>query len=426
MNLAVLIVILLAIAFLLRIDFIYYIVYVCLGIYFISRWLIPHTMRRLQVSRIFDDHAFSGETIDIDLLWQNKSRIPMPWLEVNESIPPELRRGESAAWAMGLGSRQKRRLSYQLQAGRRGYYQIGPTRLTSGDLFGLVRPVSGQLEPDYLTVYPQIISLVELGLPSRLPFGTIASQQRLFEDPARPAGVRDYRSGDSQRHINWKASAHANQLLVRRFQPAISMETAILLDLHKEAYEKKDWRYHTEWAIVIAASLAAHLAKQRQPVGLISNGIDPLLERESEALIFDDESGRLLRDTAELDSAHYLMHPPLLPRNGRAHLMKVLEILARIESDTTVGLDQWAATACAPLTWGVTILAITASGDEKTCQTLHRLVRSGFNPILIAVEPDLQFGQTRERARQLGFRAYHVLRSANLDMWRQPTGQLSR
>jgi hypothetical protein len=49
-------------------------------------------------------------------------------------------------------------------------------------------------------------------------------------------------------------------------------------------------------------------------------------------------------------------------------------------------------------------------------------VRSGFNPILIAVEPDLQFGQTRERARQLGFRAYHVLRSANLDMWRQPQG----
>jgi hypothetical protein len=422
MNLIILIVILLAVAFLLRIDFIYYIVYVCIGIYFISRWLVPYTIRHLQGSRKFNDHAFSGEAVDITMLWENKSRIPLPWLEITESIPPELRRDESSAWAIGLSSRQKRQLTYQVGAGRRGYYQIGPARLTSGDLFGLVRPSSGQLAPDYMTVYPQIIPLVELGLPSRLPFGTIASQQRLFEDPARPAGVREYRSGDSQRQINWKASAHANQLFVRRYQPAISLETAILLDLNKSSYEKKDWRYHTEWAIVVAASLAAHLVNQRQPVGLISNGIDPLMMQEGEALVFDQDSGRLLREGNETTSASGLIAPILLPRSGRAHLMKLLETLARIESDSTIGLDQWAATACSPLAWGVTIMAITANGDEKTCQALHQLVRSGFNPILIAVEPDLQFGQTRERARQLGFRAYHVLRSANLDMWRQPQG----
>jgi uncharacterized protein (DUF58 family) len=426
MNLIILIVILLVVAFLLRIDFIYYIVYVCIGIYFISRWLVPYTIRSLQGSRKFNDHAFSGETVDIAMLWENKSRIPLPWLEINESIPPELRRGESASWAIGLGGRQKRRLSYQVGAGRRGYYQIGPTRLSGGDLFGLVRPSSGQLAPDYLTVYPQIIPLVELGLPSRLPFGTIASQQRLFEDPARPAGVREYRSSDSQRQINWKASAHANHLLVRRYQPAISLETAILLDLNKDSYEKKDWRYHTEWAIIVAASLGAHLINQRQPVGLISNGIDPLLGREGEALVFDQESGRLMRGEGEISAASGLIAPALIPHSGRAHLMKLLETLARIESDSTVGLDQWAATACAPLTWGVTIMAITATGDEKTCQALHRLVRSGFNPILIAVEPDLQFGQTRERARQLGFRAYHVLRSASLELWRQPLGSLAR
>ena len=426
MALIPLIIILLAIAFLLRIDFIYYIVYVCIGIYFISRWLVPRAMRQLKISRRFDDHAFSGETVDIDLLLENISRLPLPWLEFSESIPPELRRGESATWAIGLGSRQKRRLEYKVQAGRRGYYQIGPARLTSGDLFGLVRPSSGQLEADFLTVYPRIIPLVELGLPSRLPFGTIASHQRLFEDPARPAGVRDYRSGDSLRQINWKATAHANQLLVRRYQPAISLETAILLDLHNEDYEKKDWRYHTEWAVVVAASLAAHLANQRQPVGLLSNGIDPLLEKEGESLIFDQDSGRLLVDDTQDPGARSLMPPPLLPHNGRAHLMKVLEVLARIESDTTISLDQWAATACAPLSWGVTIMAITAQGDERTCQALHRLVRTGFNPILIAVEPDLQFGQTRKRARELGFRAYHVPRSADLDLWRRPQGYAAR
>ncbi len=421
MTFIVLIVILLAIAFLLRIDFIYYIVYVCVAIYFLGRWLVPHVIRQLQVSRHFNDHAFAGETVDVEIVWENKSLLPLPWLEFSESIPPELRRGETGSWAIGLGSRQTRKLRYQVRAGKRGYYQLGPARLTSGDLFGLVRPSTGTLAPDYLTVYPRIVPLVELGLPSRLPFGTIASQQRLFEDPARPAGIRQYRSGDSQRQINWKASAHASQLLVRRYQPAISLETAILLDLHIEDYEKKDWRYHTEWAISVAASLAAHLAERRQPVGLISNGIDPLMAKTGAALVFDKESGRL-----STDERASLSPSPLLPHSGRAHLMKVLEVLARIESDRTAPLHQWAATACAPLSWGVTVMAITASGDERTCQALHHLVRSGFNPILIAVEPDAQFSRTRERARKLGFRAYHVLHADNLDLWRQPQGHLSR
>jgi uncharacterized protein (DUF58 family) len=426
MSLIALIIILLAFAFLLRIDFIYYIIYVCIGIYFISRWLVPYAMRRLHINRHFNDHAFSGDRVQVDLLWENLSRLPLPWLEFSESIPPELRRGEAAAWAIGLGSRQKRQFSYHVQAARRGYYQIGPARLISGDLFGLVRPSIAQLPPDYLTVYPTIIPLVELGLPSRLPFGTIASNQRLFEDPARPAGVRDYRSGDSQRRINWKASAHASQLLVRRYQPAISLETAILLDLHKDDYEARDWRYHTEWAIVVAASLAAHLARLRQPVGLITNGIDPLLDGEGETLLFDEESGRLVRKEMDDVLVPGQMPAPILPRSGRAQLMKVLETLARVESDSTVPLDQWATAACAPLNWGATVLAVTALGDESNCQALHRLLRSGFNPILVAVEPDLQFGQTRQRARQLGFRAYHVLRSANLDLWRQPQGQFVR
>ncbi len=426
MSLVVLIIVLLAIAFLFRIDFIYYIVYVCIGIFIISRWFVPRALKHLHVSREFNDHAFLGETVNVQLLWQNLSRLPLPWLEFNESIPPELRLGETATWAIGLGSRQKRQFFYQVQAGHRGYYQIGPARLTSGDLFGLVSPTYGQLAADYLTVYPRIIPLVELGLPSRLPFGTIASQQRLFEDPARPAGVRDYRTGDSQRQINWKASAHTNRLLVRRYQPAISLETAILLNLHNEDYEKRDWRYHSEWAITVAASLAVHLADRRQPVGLITNGVDPLLERGERALSFNEESGRLMRDQTPDQPARNMMPPPILPHSGRTHLMKVLEVLARLESDRTIALNQWAGMACSSLSWGVTIMAVTPKGDEETCQALHRLLRAGFNPILIAVEPDLQFGRTRELAHQLGFRAYHVLPSANLDLWRQPQGHLAR
>ena len=417
MGLAGLIITLLILAFLLRVDFIYYIVYVCIGIYALSRWVVPRTLQQVRISREFNDHVFLGETVAVQLIWTNLSRLPLPWVEFSESIPPTLRSGGQMQHAMNLGGRQERRFTYQIRAGRRGYYRLGPLRLTAGDLFGLVKGKTGFLEADYLTVYPQIISLTRLGLPSRLPFGTIAARQRLFEDPARPMGIRPYHAGDSQRHINWKVSAHSDQLLVKRFEPAISLETALLLNLHKEDYEGRDWRFRTEWAITVAASLAAHLVNQRQSVGLISNGIDPMQSKGE--LLFGQDNGRLMGGETAPDSLTNMMPPALPPRNGRPHLMKILENLARIESAETIPFDQWGANACYNLSWGVTILVITARGDEATCQSLHRLVRAGFNPILLAVEPDYNFGLVRERARLLGFSAFNVTGTSGLDLWRR-------
>jgi uncharacterized protein (DUF58 family) len=208
--------------------------------------------------------------------------------------------------------------------------------------------------------------------------------------------------------------------LVRTFQPAISLETAILLDLHSGSYDRRERIHATEWAIVIAASLAAHLINERQAVGLISNGIDPLRMKE-EAREFDDTTGRLKSktDTDDLIFSRYI--PGSIPsRTGRSHLMKILEQLARLESKETLDFYSWAPSACIHLSWGVTILAITAQGNEQICNTLHRLVRSGFNPILLTVEPDANFSLVRERARRLGFQAYNISSPRKLDGWRRP------
>jgi len=40
--------------------------------------------------------------------------------------------------------------------------------------------------------------------------------------------------------------------------------------------------------------------------------------------------------------------------------------------------------------------------------------------VLIVVTPTHRFGQIRERARQLGFSAYHITGAKDLNEWRQP------
>ncbi len=414
---------LLFVAFLLRVDFIYYILYVLVGVFLWSRWATPRAMRNLMAGRDYRHRAFLGETVEVTLTLTNPSRLALPWVQFHESVPPELRLEESTQRVVSLGGRQTRSHTYHVKGLQRGYYRLGPLRLTGGDLFGLAKARVGYLAPDYLTVYPRIVPLSRLGLPSRLPFGTIGSHQRLFEDPARPMGARDFRSGDSQRQINWKASAHTQKLLVRTFEPAISLETLILLDLHAEDYERRDRLYWTEWAIVAAASLATHLVNQRQAVGLMSNGVDPLRLQE-DARQFDEVTGRLVFDSATGGQnlrAH--MPPPIAPRAGRPHLMKLLEQLARLDARETIPLHEWASTAGVHLSWGVTIVAITGQGDVPRCNALHQLARAGFNPILVAVEPDANFGRVREQARRLGFRAYNLSSRAELERWEQSAGR---
>lgn len=414
-----LILVMLAVAFLLRIDFVFYIIYVCIGVYAWSRWATPRAMGNLHSGRIYNSYAFWGELVPITIRLQNKGRLPLPWLHLSESVAVQLKHGHPINEVFALGRKQSTDFTYTITARRRGYYQIGPMRLATGDLFGIQPEVSATLPAEYITIYPRIIPLARLGLPSRLPFGTIPSTQRLFEDPARPMGVRDFRSGDSMRQINWKASAHTQQLVVKTFSPAISLETAVLLDLHAGTYQRHSRQNATEWAIEVAASLAAHLIEQRQAVGLMTNGIDPLALGTGPE--FDEESGRLRRHSLADLPGPVLDHlpPPIPPRNGRHHLIKILERLARIEAENTIPCDRWAPEATAHLSWGVTVPVITARGTEAICQALHRLVRAGFNPILIAVEPEADFGLVRQRARHLGFAAYHLAHIRDLDQWRQ-------
>jgi uncharacterized protein (DUF58 family) len=329
-----------------------------------------------------------------------------------ESTALGLRREGNLNQVISLGGRETAEFTYHLQTNRRGYYQVGPLRLETGDQFGFFPVLNRNYTANHLTVYPRITPLSRLGLPSRMPFGTVASRQRLFEDPARPMGVREFRSGDSLRQINWKVSGHTCQLMVKTFQPAISLETAVFLNLHADDYSRQLRQASVEWAIELAASLAAHLSEQRQAIGLITNGVDPLRAGSE----FEAGNGRL---------QHIIHTNPIAcipsaipPRPGRSHLIKIMETLARLESDQTIPLTQWLISATTSLSWGVTLLIITPHGDEGTCQACHRLVRTGFNPVLITVEPDYNFGQVKERARRLGFAAYNVAQPKDLDRWR--------
>jgi len=262
----------------------------------------------------------------------------------------------------------------------------------TGDLFG-IRSVELQIpSDDHLTVYPRIIPLPELGLPAQTPMGTLATQQRIYEDPSRIIGVRDYQIGDSLRRMHWKASAAAGKLQVKRLEPAISIEAQIFLNLDAAAYTQGRVHDATELGIITAASIAHALVSKRQTVGLCTNGSDPLAEDH-----------------------RYITLPP---RKGTGHLVNILEALARVGTSEGHSFGDLLQQASMHLSWGGTAVVITAHADEELFSQLLMMKRNGFHIVLIVTDAREPFAAVRERARAVGIVAYEVWQERDLDVWR--------
>ena len=226
--------------------------------------------------RRFQSHAFLGEEIKVNLQVRNKGWLPILWLELRETLPVALVGPNNFQSAIHLGPRAEAKFEYTVEARKRGYYPIGPLSISTGDILGLREALRAEIQAEHLVVYPKIIPFTSIGIPSHSPQGTLRHSLPLFEDPTRVLGKRPYRSGDSLRTIDWKASASAGQLQVRLFEPSIALETCIMLNLNAEDYYYRSRLDASELAIVVAASIANWIVNKKQMAGLLVNGHDPL------------------------------------------------------------------------------------------------------------------------------------------------------
>jgi uncharacterized protein (DUF58 family) len=371
------------IAAFLRVDFFFTIVYLFFAVYLLSRLWTGRALGRLQSERSFVNRAFSGDQVRMRLTVRNDGWLPVPWVRVHESLPVELSTPPFLREVISLGPHGQRSFTTMLDCQRRGYYEIGPLRLEAGDLLGVTSPRRVEVQSEHCIVYPRVVPLQALGLPTRSPLVALRARAPLFEDPSRIMGVRDYRHGDSPRRIHWTATASAGQLLVKQYEPSIARETLVHLDLTLEDYEGRRRYMATELAVIVAASIAHHIAvNEGLPVGLATEGWDPL--SEAQARFF------------------------LPPRSGRAHLMALLEVLARIEIGEGAPFPDLLRRESVNLPWGATLAVIAGRESEALFDTLVYLRRAGFAVALILVQPAYVSEDLRRRADLLGMPVHHV------------------
>jgi uncharacterized protein (DUF58 family) len=389
-----LLIILLFLAALFQDDFSFTLLYLFAGAFAIGAWWSRRSLAAIHFKREFINRVFLGEEVSIKLTIRNTAWLPVPWVRIHEGLPVELSGPESFQRIASFGPREEKIFEYHLAARRRGYYSIGPIFFSSSDILGLS---SGETRreggTEYLTVYPKIVPLSRIEFPSQSPMGTLRHYRPIFEDPTRVLGKRDYHSGDSLRRVDWKSTAVTGRMQVKLFEPSIALETMIFLNLNAEDYHYKTRIASTELAIVIAASIANWVIRKKQTAGILVNGEDPT-----------GISGQ----------------PKTMPaQSGQGHLMRLLDLLARIQIADFPGFSDLLRNKRVHLPWGTTLTVITGNVGEKLLDELYQSRRAGLGVNLILAGPVPRSRDISRRASIFGIPVLNIARERDMDIWRQ-------
>ena len=361
-----------------------------------------HCLDRVEFRRTFTPRrAFYGEDITLTLELTNRKLLPLSWIELTDELPEEVvpRRGRVIPslrqrrqelvhlFSLRWYERVRRRVTITCMA--RGYFPLGPAHLRSGDLFGITSHSRYIESTDYLIVYPRIVPLEALGIPSLHPLGDQRSRRPLLEDPTRTVGVRDYHPADPLRRVHWKATARMGQLQTRQYEATTAHRLVIFLNmdtLGQYAEYRGFVRPLLELNVTVAASFAAWADEQGHPVGLFGNGYLP-------------EGLRRVR---------------IAPALGAAHLTEILEALAKVFPTPVMPLGDLMYLEASGLPWGTTAVVVTAVYDPPLRVGIERLRAAGHTVVLVLIgdrveAPPLDVPVYRVRG-EVGWRAMDEIR----------------
>ena len=343
---------------------------------------------RASVGDIFEEHFELS----------NDSRISKLWIEIsNESNMPG---AYGSRLLTMVGGRQKRTHLARTRMIRRGGFRLGPTRLVSGDPFGLFRTERLFPAGHSLVVYPMIYEISSfIAPPGLLPGGQVIRRKALDITP-HASGVREYVPGDPLKRIHWPSTARRGQIIVKEFEQDPQAEVWLFLDAQRTIHAEKPFDYPEtygdnwmfgrraeyelppstfEYAISISASLAHYYLRQPRAVGLVT-------------------------------ASHQFRVIPA-ERSERQE-NKILETLSFMEAESDLSIAGLVAAQAGQLPQGSSAILVTPTVQPELIAIVDDLQRRNLRPVVILLIAD-SFGGLKG-----GEKIYSTLLARNVPICR--------
>lgn len=312
-----------------------------------------------------------GDTIAEQVVIRNRSLLPQLWVVLEDASDLPLHTVRQVL--SYISPRSRRQFVLRTPAVRRGRYRLGPSLLTGGDPFGIFRSKRRVGRPANLIVYPRVWPLHSFDLLSGA-LEAATSRPRVSSDPTTDvSSVRDYYPGDELRRIHWLSSARHGRLISKEFEHRPGGDVWVVLDLQRavqagsllpvaepgepQRIAPRDWPAlepaTEEYAVSMAASIAAHFLARDRAVGFVAHG------------------------------AHRTL---LQPDRGDRHLNRIYDLLAVIRADGRLPLDRLLEREAPNFRRQDTVAVVTASDNSAWVAAAHALALRGLRVLAVVID----------------------------------------
>jgi len=384
-------------------TFYYRIAYLWIFLYFSSWGMSRLALRGVEFRRAARSlRSQVGQIFEERYEVSNKSRLPRLWMEVRDESELPGSRGSQVLSL--IGGNESRSYLVRTRLLERGVFNLGPTSIISGDLFGLFQVVKVFPAQDTLLVYPMMVDVEAFPNPVGWLSGGEALRRRTHQITANAAGVRDYVTGDPLNRIHWLSTARRNRLIVKEFELDPLAEVWIFVDASRFVHaslprkstlldDRDMWRPSLkiplppsteEYAVSIAASLARFYLQRGRAVGMVSAG---------------------------------LTFQVLAAEKGGRQMGKILESLALLRAQGKLPIQGLIEAEVKNLPRGSTVIIITPAREENMLVTIELLGRRGMRPIIVLLNAATFGGSagTKKLADHLALLGVAVIQVSNGD-----------
>jgi uncharacterized protein (DUF58 family) len=329
-----------------------YVVSALLGGIILAAWVLNRSslkgiIGKRDLNSLSEDTLHEGDEVSITLIFSSKRQIPAAHLKLVERCPLASPESDEAKLSIFIPTlTQILHFEYVTIAYRRGLHHFPAIKMMSRAPFGFFTKQGESTVNTSLLVYPELRKLRNLSLLDRQLTAELTNPRAGMGSEV--IGVRDYRAGDSLRHIHWRSVARHGQLISKEFAEETQPGVTVVLDRYCPIQAFPDTKHQPfEIAVKCAVTMTEYAMRLRYPVYLAA---------DSENMAFPQ--GAIVWDAL-------MQYMARVPANHKTHLADVLSYQP---------MQQFVAVAMA---WP----------DETAIEALLALKQRGINLFVTVPEP---------------------------------------
>ena len=267
----------------LHILFIFFCVYPVLSFISLLIWNFS-----IDISESFSTtHPVKGEKLKYELSLRNRGFIPITNVRlVFETVSPAMELlFPDLHMYLPIGQKQYR--SFSVSCPYRGEYKVGLSRYELHDPLRLFK-IARKAQPRTFTVYPRVLQLESFApVATEIEGAGRYTSAGILPDTTMFHQLREYRDGDSLRHIYWKKYASTGKPYLKEYEKTKKSGVRIYFDLRKVDSSQINSLEQEDVSVETLVALVKYFLDRRIHTTVIGPGDLPFVFSASDSTSFN-------------------------------------------------------------------------------------------------------------------------------------------